>query len=255
MKRTLRLGYLVAVTALAGCGRGTPSAAADTTAAAAPVATVAPPAGGELASSRTFNSLLGNFQFAVPDVWEQRYTATERGTAPEFPGAKSVSEFMFLPIGSNATSPADDHPIRRARVEVDQGVWKGTGTGGCGRGRTRIRRAVPAAQSLPCGQRGRCRDRTDAPHAGAGEQGDEDRVGPEDMRKNRRPRRCRGLIVSSRHHVLNRQSLDRRERTAAGPPARRSPAPRSAGADRWRGRCFRRARSAGRASPWRRCPR
>ncbi len=105
MKRTLRLEYLVAVTALAGCGRGTPSAAADTTAAAAPVATVVPPAGGELASSRTFNSLLGNFQFAVPDVWEQRYTATERGTAPEFPGARSVSEFMFLPV-SGGTPPA-----------------------------------------------------------------------------------------------------------------------------------------------------
>ena len=69
MKRTFFLEILVAVTVLAGCGRGTPSAGADTTAAAAPVATVVPPAGGELASSRTFNSLLGNFQFAVPDVW------------------------------------------------------------------------------------------------------------------------------------------------------------------------------------------
>ena len=46
-----------------------------------------------------------NFQFAVPDVWEQRYTATERVSAPEYPGAKSVSEFMFLPM-SGGTPPA-----------------------------------------------------------------------------------------------------------------------------------------------------
>jgi hypothetical protein len=106
MSRTHRIEYLLAVAALAGCGRGTPSAAADTTATSAPVAApVAPPAGGALASSRTFNSLLGDFQFAVPDVWEQRYTATERAKAPEFPGARSVSEFMFLPM-SGGTPPA-----------------------------------------------------------------------------------------------------------------------------------------------------
>ena len=68
MPPTQRIGYLFALVALAACGRGTPSAAADTTAAAAPVASVAPPAGGALASSRTFNSLLGDFQFAVPDI-------------------------------------------------------------------------------------------------------------------------------------------------------------------------------------------
>jgi hypothetical protein len=104
MRRTHRIEYLVAVAALAACGRGTPPAAADTTAAAPPVAAATPPAG-ELASNRTFNSLLGDFQFAVPDVWEQRYTATERARAPEFPGAKSVSEFMFLPM-SGGTPPA-----------------------------------------------------------------------------------------------------------------------------------------------------
>ena len=105
MRRTLRIPFIVAALALAACGRGTPPAAADTTAAAAPAAAAAAPATGELASSRTFNSLLGDFQFAVPDVWEQRYTATERGKSPEFPGAKSVSEFMFLPM-SGGTPPA-----------------------------------------------------------------------------------------------------------------------------------------------------
>jgi hypothetical protein len=99
------IGALVAGAALAACGRGTPPVNADTTAVAPPAAAVAAPANGELASSRTFNSLLGNFQFAVPDVWEQRYTATERAKAPEYPGARSVSEFMFLPM-SGGTPPA-----------------------------------------------------------------------------------------------------------------------------------------------------
>lgn len=124
MKRTLRIEYLVAVTALAGCGRGAPSAGADTTASAAPVAAVAPPAGGELASSRTFNSLLGNFQFAVPDAWEQRYTATERAKAPEFPGAKSVSEFLFLPM-SGGTPPTLLTIIQYAEPE-----WKAIAASG-----------------------------------------------------------------------------------------------------------------------------
>lgn len=98
-----RTGYIVTAVLLAACGRGTPRAGADTTM-AAPPASASPAPAGDLASSRTFNSLLGNFEFAVPDVWEQRYTATERAKAPEYPGAKSVSEFMFLPL-SGGTPP------------------------------------------------------------------------------------------------------------------------------------------------------
>lgn len=115
----MRIGYAVLTAALAACGRGTPSAAADTTAAAVPAAAQAPPApAGELASSRTFNSLLGDFQFAVPDVWEQRYTATERASAPEYPGAKSVSEFMFLPM-SGGTPPA-----LLTIIQYPEATWK-----------------------------------------------------------------------------------------------------------------------------------
>lgn len=128
MSRTHRIEYLLAVAALAGCGRGTPSAAADTTATAAPVAAVAPPAGGALASSRTFNSLLGDFQFAVPDVWEQRYTATERAKAPEFPGARSVSEFMFLPM-SGGTPPA-----LLTLIQYPEADWKTVSASGKARG-------------------------------------------------------------------------------------------------------------------------
>lgn len=99
-----RTRCLMVAALLAACGRGTPSVAADTTAAAPPAAAVSVPTSGELTSSRTFNSLLGNFQFAVPDVWQQRYTATERARAPEYPGAKSVTEFIFLPL-SGGTPP------------------------------------------------------------------------------------------------------------------------------------------------------
>jgi hypothetical protein len=102
-----RVWCVVAAAALSACGRGTPSAAADTTASVAPAAAAVAPAPptGELASSRTFNSLLGDFQFAVPDVWEQRYTATERVNPPEYPKAKTVTEFLFLPL-SGGTPPA-----------------------------------------------------------------------------------------------------------------------------------------------------
>jgi hypothetical protein len=102
-----RVWCVVAAAVLSACGRGTPPVAADTTASVAPAAAaVAPPQPmGELASSRTFNSLLGDFQFAVPDVWEQRYTATERVNPPEYPKAKTVSEFLFLPL-SGGTPPA-----------------------------------------------------------------------------------------------------------------------------------------------------
>lgn len=111
---------LIVAAVLAACSRGTPSAAADTTAAAAPpaaAAVVASPAG-ELTSSRTFNSLLGDFEFAVPDVWEQRYTATERAKAPEYPGAKSVSEFMFLPLSGGTP------PVLLTLIQYAAAEWK-----------------------------------------------------------------------------------------------------------------------------------
>jgi hypothetical protein len=113
-----RIGYVVVTAVLAACGRGTPPAAADTTAAAAPTAAQPLAATGELASSRTFNSLLGNFQFAVPDIWEQRYTATERVSAPEFPGAKSISEFMFLPLSGGTP------PVLLTIIQYSEAGWK-----------------------------------------------------------------------------------------------------------------------------------
>ena len=123
MSRVPRVESLALAALLAACGRGTPPAAADTTAAAVAAAPPAAQASGDLASSRTFNSLLGNFEFAVPDVWEQRYTATERARAPEYPGAKSVSEFMFLPM-SGGTPPA-----LLTLVQYSEKDWKAISTG------------------------------------------------------------------------------------------------------------------------------
>jgi hypothetical protein len=108
---------------LAACGRGTPSAAADTTAAAAPAAPVTHPASGKLASSGTFTSLLGDFEFAVPDSWAQRYTATERAKPPEYPGTQTVTEFLFLPM-SGGTPPA-----LLTILQYSEKDWKAIGAG------------------------------------------------------------------------------------------------------------------------------
>jgi hypothetical protein len=60
-------------------------------------ARTAPAAGGSDASSRSFSSVLSHFEMAIPDRWEQRYTASERTEPDEYPGASSVVEFVFLP--------------------------------------------------------------------------------------------------------------------------------------------------------------
>jgi hypothetical protein len=128
MRRSAFPGLLVVAAALAACGRGTPSAGADTTRAAPPAAAVTTPANGELASSRTFNSLLGDFQLAVPDVWEQRYTATERVKAAEYPGARSVSEFMFLPVSGGTP------PVLLRIIQYPEAEWKVVSSSGKGPG-------------------------------------------------------------------------------------------------------------------------
>lgn len=118
-----RIGCVVTLAVLAACGRGTPSAAADTTAAAAPAAAVPPPASGKLASSGTFTSLLGDYEFAVPDVWGQRYTATERAKPPEYPGTKTVTEFLFLPISGGTP------PVLLTILQYSEKDWKTVGAG------------------------------------------------------------------------------------------------------------------------------
>ena len=156
MPRMHRIECIVVAALLAACGRGTPvgrgghdrrRGTGSSTAASRP--------SGELASSRTFNSLLGNFQFAVPDVWEQRYTATERAKAPEYPGTKTVTEFLFLPM-SGGTPPAlltilqySEKRLEGYRCGARQAIrvrWSPKAAGACSS------RSVAGLQSLPCGQ-------------------------------------------------------------------------------------------------------
>ncbi len=101
---------MIVAVALSACDKRSAQATADSTAAAATAAAAAASAAaaptGGLASSRTFNSLLANFEYAVPDIWEKRYTATERSRPAEYPKAKTVTEFLFLPLADGNTPPA-----------------------------------------------------------------------------------------------------------------------------------------------------
>lgn len=91
------------------------------TAAAGAAAAPASPSG-PLASSRTFTSLLGHFEYAVPDAWEQRYTASERVKPPEYPGAASLTEFLFLPMSGGMP------PSLLTIVAYPEATWKHLGS-------------------------------------------------------------------------------------------------------------------------------
>jgi hypothetical protein len=55
----------------------------------------------------------------VPDIWAQRYMATERRDPEEFPGAKTVTEFVFL--GMSGGTP----PSLLTLVRYPQGTYSG----------------------------------------------------------------------------------------------------------------------------------
>jgi hypothetical protein len=61
--------------------------------------------GDSLPASRSFSAILSGFEMAIPDRWGQRYMATERREPDEFPGARTVTEFVFLAV-SNPTPSA-----------------------------------------------------------------------------------------------------------------------------------------------------
>jgi hypothetical protein len=79
-------------------------AAAAAGAAPAPAVPAAGASGGSLAASRSFSAIMSGFEMAIPDLWGQRYMATERREPEEFPGARTVTEFVFLAL-SNPTPP------------------------------------------------------------------------------------------------------------------------------------------------------
>lgn len=53
-------------------------------------------AGDTLPASRSFSAIMSGFEMRVPDLWGQRYLATERREPDDFPGAVTVTEFVFL---------------------------------------------------------------------------------------------------------------------------------------------------------------
>jgi hypothetical protein len=77
------------------------------------------PSGEPVPASRSFSALLSGFEMGVPDIWAQRYMATERRDPEEFPGAKTVTEFVFL--GMSGGTP----PSLLTLVRYPQGTYSG----------------------------------------------------------------------------------------------------------------------------------
>lgn len=109
------------------CAKGEPKAAAGTTASAdssaAAATAVAPDAanaalGDSLPSSRSFSAIMSGFEMRIPDLWGQRYMATERRDPEEFPGAVTVTEFVFLGM-SGGVPPSILGLVRYPRATYD----------------------------------------------------------------------------------------------------------------------------------------
>jgi hypothetical protein len=87
---------------LAACSKpATPASApaADTTTAAVAAAAPAPaPAADSAAPEQLrFASTIAGFRYNIPAAWGRRYTVSERADPEDFPKAKHVVEFMYLP--------------------------------------------------------------------------------------------------------------------------------------------------------------
>jgi hypothetical protein len=86
---------LIPLVLLLACGKSqVPAdgqAVAESAAASAPVADTA------AAEQLHFNSIIAGFDFDIPQSWERRYTVSERAEPDEFPKARHLVEFMYLP--------------------------------------------------------------------------------------------------------------------------------------------------------------
>jgi hypothetical protein len=91
---------------VAACGKpATPASTpgADTAAlaatSAASAATAPAPAADSSAAPETlhFTSSIAGFDLTIPAAWGRRYTVSERSEPEEFPKARHVVEFMYLP--------------------------------------------------------------------------------------------------------------------------------------------------------------
>ncbi len=98
---------MVALAVTLACARGERPAPANQVA-AADTAAAAPVTGGasdSLPANRSFSAILSGFEMRVPDLWGQRYLATERRDPDDYPGATTVTEFVFLGM-SGGTPPS-----------------------------------------------------------------------------------------------------------------------------------------------------
>jgi len=85
---------------LAACNRAAPPAgvpAADSAAPAAASTSPAPVPDSAAPEKIRFNSTVAGFRLDIPQAWGRRYTVSERSDPEEFPKAKHVVEFMYLP--------------------------------------------------------------------------------------------------------------------------------------------------------------
>ena len=146
------LRRVVPLLLLWACGRpGTPAnaPAADTmaadTSAAASAATA--PADSSAPERITFASTIADFQLAIPASWGRRYTVSERVEPSDYPKARHVVEFMYLP---------DEGGVPPTMLAIaDYGLADWNAVKGSSRGQVvaekgdRVWVAVPAEKTTP----------------------------------------------------------------------------------------------------------
>lgn len=88
---------LLPLVLLAACGRSPAPAGGQPVADSAAATTAAAPAADTAAEQLHFNSIIAGFNFDIPLSWGRRYTVSERAEPAEFPRAKHLVEFMYLP--------------------------------------------------------------------------------------------------------------------------------------------------------------
>jgi len=130
---------LVPLVLLAACSKPSVPAGGASTADSTAVATAAAPAADSAAAPEQlhFNSIIAGFNFDIPPSWGRRYTVSERAEPDEYPKAKYLVEFMYLPdegsmpptmLAVVAYSTADWNVVRGSSkgqvvAEKDGRVW------------------------------------------------------------------------------------------------------------------------------------
>ena len=123
---------------LAACSKPSVPAGGASGADSTAVATAAAPAADSAAPEQLhFNSIIAGFNFEIPASWGRRYTVSERAEPDEYPKAKHLVEFMYLPdegsmpptmLAVVAYSTADWRAVRGSSkgqvvAEKDGRVW------------------------------------------------------------------------------------------------------------------------------------